>query len=441
MKRNALNRNRFRRYDIFLILVLFQIAISSMAFSSDASCAKTKIIDANNCSNILVEIDVSSCRSEKISATNRQQRILKIKSCKPGKAVAVLTTKAARYFVQIDAEIGIWDTISWEITKPVQIRGLLKTKRREVLLSKVEVPVVKNERQTRAPSSIPNGLPPQIGEGRKEAEDVNNSKDDYSLFHPVPQDRLRDFTTNRPASQISPYTIDAGHVQIELEAFNYSRLSTDIVDSATSVKTTSVNTQINFPNPDLRIGLTNASEIEIAWVPQVTHQVKVAGAPDQTTSGIGDINLRFKENMLGNDGGTLAWAILTGIKIPTNSNGVGNKAWEPTLMFPFGIILPGDWGFAIMPELDMRKNASNDAYHFEFNAPFTVGRHLFGPFDGFLEFVSHSSSEDGALWTNFFGAGFAVKLAKEMQIDLACNFGLNSITPQVNPYAGWVVRF
>jgi len=46
-----------------------------------------------------------------------------------------------------------------------------------------------------------------------------------------------------------------------------------------------------------------------------------------------------------------------------------------------------------MPEVNMKKNSYNDLYHAEFNSPITLGHRLFGSFDGFVEVVTHSSSE------------------------------------------------
>ena len=40
-------------------------------------------------------------------------------------------------------------------------------------------------------------------------------KSDYTLFNPTPRDRLREMSTDRPDKTESPFTVDAGHFQIE----------------------------------------------------------------------------------------------------------------------------------------------------------------------------------------------------------------------------------
>jgi hypothetical protein len=199
--------------------------------------------------------------------------------------------------------------------------------------------------------------------------------------------------------------------------------------------------QYNFPNPNLRLGLTNTTEIEFAWLERFSQTVSQPGSASQTTSGFGDTNLRFKKNMLGNDGGPFAWALMPGVKIPTNSNGLGNKKWEPYLMIPLAVTLPNQWAISLMPELDVRKNNANDGYHTEFNSPFTIGHHLFKIFDGYGEFVSHSSNDVNAVWTNYLGTGITARVGPNTQLDVGCNFGLNSLSPSVNPFAGYVYRY
>ena len=46
-------------------------------------------------------------------------------------------------------------------------------------------------------------------------------KSSYTLFNPTPDRLLRDMTTDRPDVTESPFTVDAGHIQIESNLFGY----------------------------------------------------------------------------------------------------------------------------------------------------------------------------------------------------------------------------
>src|SRR6185436_14543161 len=54
------------------------------------------------------------------------------------------------------------------------------------------------------------------------AEPGNVDKSKYTLFNPTPREAMREFTTDRPDKTESPYTVDAGHFQIELDLITYA---------------------------------------------------------------------------------------------------------------------------------------------------------------------------------------------------------------------------
>src|SRR5215210_6301722 len=57
------------------------------------------------------------------------------------------------------------------------------------------------------------------------ADAVDKSK--YNIFNPTPKELMREMSTDRPDKTESPYTIDAGHFQIESDlaifAFDHDR--------------------------------------------------------------------------------------------------------------------------------------------------------------------------------------------------------------------------
>ena len=48
-------------------------------------------------------------------------------------------------------------------------------------------------------------------------------KSQYRLTNPTPDPLLRDLTTDRPDLTESPITVDAGRMQVEVNAFGYAR--------------------------------------------------------------------------------------------------------------------------------------------------------------------------------------------------------------------------
>jgi hypothetical protein len=91
----------------------------------------------------------------------------------------------------------------------------------------------------------------------KDAEDTARSleKERYWLFDPVPETHLRSFHTDRPGSANTPYTVDAGHIQLELELVNCSEQPT----------LPGKNKNLNYPNPNFRVGVTNSIEVFLTF--------------------------------------------------------------------------------------------------------------------------------------------------------------------------------
>ncbi len=84
-------------------------------------------------------------------------------------------------------------------------------------------------------------------------------KSAYSLFNPTPVAQMREMTTDRPDQTESPFTVDAGHVQVEMDFWNH----TVDHDSATNQRT--LDTALAPVN--LKVGLTNAADLQIVLEP------------------------------------------------------------------------------------------------------------------------------------------------------------------------------
>src|SRR5690348_3468428 len=74
----------------------------------------------------------------------------------------------------------------------------------------------------------------------------------YNLFNPTPPDKLREMNSDRPDVTESPFTVDPGHVQVELSFVEYSYDRSDGHSDGFSVLPTEV-----------RLGLTDHWEVEL----------------------------------------------------------------------------------------------------------------------------------------------------------------------------------
>src|ERR1039458_221434 len=78
----------------------------------------------------------------------------------------------------------------------------------------------------------------QPGVARAAEEDASKplpDKSGYNLLNPTPDEAMRELTPDRPDKTESPYTVDAGHFQLEMDFANYTR------DDAEGVRTAAWN--------------------------------------------------------------------------------------------------------------------------------------------------------------------------------------------------------
>ena len=61
----------------------------------------------------------------------------------------------------------------------------------------------------------------------QETNSVAPDKSIYNLFNPVPENLMRDLSPDRPDVTESPYTVDAGHYQLEMDFANFTYDKTD----------------------------------------------------------------------------------------------------------------------------------------------------------------------------------------------------------------------
>src|SRR5580658_5192703 len=190
-------------------------------------------------------------------------------------------------------------------------------------------------------------------------------KSGYTLFDPTPDADLRSFNTDRPPKANSPYTVDAGHFQYETDIAVFGYSDTDGVTTR----------DWTVLDPTLKLGLTNTIDAELQITPYesvVTH----SASGTTSISGFGDTIARLKINVLGDDHGAIAVALLPYVKLPTAQSGLGNGHVEGGLILPVSFSAPGGFTVIVMPEADYLKDTAASGYHAAFDFLINVSHPL-----------------------------------------------------------------
>lgn len=193
---------------------------------------------------------------------------------------------------------------------------------------------------------------------------------------------------------------------------------------------------------NLKAGLTNNTDLQIIvdnYVNQ-TDSDKTAGTSD-LTEGFGDVTIRVKHNLWGNDGGQTAFALMPYLKIPTNSNDLGNNDVEFGLNAPLAIDLGDGYGLGLMSRIDVLKDADDSGYHAAFANMATVGVPWTDEIGSYYEIYTERGTDDGDRWIVTFDTGVTYALSDNTQLDSGINIGLTEAATNYEPFIGISYRY
>lgn len=260
----------------------------------------------------------------------------------------------------------------------------------------------------------------------------NPDKRQYTLFNPVPTALMRPMSLDRPDKTESPYTVDAGHYQLEMDVVNYA------YDSEPGDHGQVVTEALAVAPMNWKAGLANSVDLQV--IVQTYNRLRERTPQSETIqSGFGDILTRLKINLWGNDGGTTALAVMPYITWPTSQDDLGAPTVEGGIIVPLAVELPAEFGLGLMTEVDFLRSNSNGVAAAYVNT-ITLGRPIYGALSGYVEFFSEVPPDDEP-WVGTFDFGFTFALTDNMLLDAGLNIGVTRSAPDWNPFLGFSCRF
>jgi hypothetical protein len=242
-----------------------------------------------------------------------------------------------------------------------------------------------------------------------------------------PSDR-RELSTDRPDKTESPYTVDAGRFQIEMDVATYTR------DRSDGVRTETVSVApINF-----KLGLDRATDLQMIVEPYLrrTTTDRRLGRRE-TADGFGDVTVRVKRNLWGDDGGRTAFALMPFVKLPTNAGDLGNGKVEFGVIAPLAIALSERIGLGLMTELDVVEDDDARGYRASFINSATLGFALTDRLGMYTELFT----ERGDDWIVTGDVGVTYALSDYTQIDAGANLGVTRRADDLAVFVGVSRRF
>jgi hypothetical protein len=260
-------------------------------------------------------------------------------------------------------------------------------------------------------------------------------KSGYSLLNPTPDDEMRKFTPDRPTKGFSVRTIDAGHFELETDLVSYS------FSKYLGITTHSVQAL----DPNFKIGITNWMdfEIQLNGLQSSRSFDGESGATVAHGTGFGDVVLRTKMNLFGNDDGPAGLAVIPYVKLPSSAPVISNGAVEGGLIVPLALRLPQDYLVTLMTEVDALKNTDDGRRYANFVNLVGVSHPLPGVegANAMVELFSSAGTDRATPPIYTFDLGMNFRLDKHTILDVGLNLGLNKAAPKAQIYTGISARF
>lgn len=233
----------------------------------------------------------------------------------------------------------------------------------------------------------------------------------------------REMATDRPDTTESPVTVPKGRFQIEMEALAHSW------NDGRSASWT-------VGESLLKYGVTERLDVHL----NVPTYSGVRGEDGEWHEGFGDLALRMKYNLWGNDEGRSALGVLPYVSAPTAADGVGAEGWEFGVAFPFQLELTDRLGLGVQEQFDWVA-AEDGGKDFEWLQSVVLGVALTEKAGIFAEGVAVLRFEGDGATDVSVNVGGTYRFTPECQLDAGIRVGLAGEVDDAQLFLGWSQRF
>ena len=237
-----------------------------------------------------------------------------------------------------------------------------------------------------------------------------------------------DFVPGRPGATETAISVPEGHLQIETEIASYTHDEED-GDQANSTSVAATT---------FRYGLAHGLDAELIVQPYLRESIE-SGGVKETDSGFGDVTLRLRRTIAGQDGDGPSLGVIGFITLPTAEDGLGADDVEGGVILAGGFDLSEKWNFAWTVGA-ATISTGGDAHEGEYSGALTLGYAINDKWGAYGELAaSKAESDDETAAT--FDVGATYLLNAVTQLDAGANFGITNGADDVSVFVGWAHRF
>jgi hypothetical protein len=242
---------------------------------------------------------------------------------------------------------------------------------------------------------------------------VKVNKEQYNLFRPTPRKYMRPMVPDRPGITESPYSVDAGHFQYEADGLRLL-----------SRREGSTHGRDWYVNHGLaKIGLTNKTDFQVEFDSYTTTHVYDDTDPSvsQRARGVGDVTLRLKHTLVGDDDSRWALGVIGYVELPTGA--MGDGGYEPGLVLPAVFQINKDWSAGGQLEANLYFDREADQHYVQLTPTLTTDYEFTKWLEGFVEVVGYRDLRENR-WRGSVNLGPQFDIGDNLQLDFGAHLPL-----------------
>jgi hypothetical protein len=270
-------------------------------------------------------------------------------------------------------------------------------------------------------------------------------KSHYTLFNPAQTDSLRVWRTDHAG--IVPYTIDAGHLEVDVTAVSYGH-DDEVVGFVflSGIGLVELRQKLEiwrYGFTQIKIGLLNNLDAEVMIEPYQTITATVEAQSfrpfRRTVSGFGDLSSRVKLNVWGNESGKTALSISGNATFPTANARVGGGRYAAGPSLEFAAQLPGDFELRINSGASISED-DRDKIQSTFGNLISLSHPIVGALEEYSAFNT-AVFTSGTDWVGEIKVGLNYRLARNVELYAGGSVGVTDNAMDYQPFIGVAARF
>ena len=253
----------------------------------------------------------------------------------------------------------------------------------------------------------------------------------FSWRKSVPRDRLRELQPDRPGVTESPFTVDAGHLQVEVDAV---RLRNSGSGSEQQSR------ELHFGYTNVKLGLSRRTDLQVELPVYTVVKERAPGSSDwqERNTGFGDVTLRLKHNFLGDDHERpLALAVIGYVTMPTGG-AAGQGGAEYGLVLPLDLELSDNLNVEAQLETDLNYDRETNRRYVRL-MPSTALEYDFTKKLGIVAETVAQWNTQQRRWLASLNIAPIFKVTDNLQLDVGTHLALNRLSDH-EYFVGFTLR-